>query len=37
MISDFRQGVNEIFALLGSYAECSDIYRRLGTTQRFHL
>ena len=37
VISGFRRGVNEIFALLGYYAEQIRSYRRFGTTFRSHL
>jgi len=38
VISGFRRGVNEIFALLGCYTRSLVLtYRRFGTTYRFRL
>ena len=37
VISGFRRGVNEIFALLGCYAAIIDRYRRFGTKYGYHL
>jgi len=37
VISGFRRGVNETFALLGCYASHIRRYRRFGTTFRSHL
>jgi len=37
VISSFRRGVNEIFALLGCYAAYTGSYRRFGITYRSHL
>ena len=37
MNSGFRRGVNEIFALLRSYAVLIGSYRRFGTVYRSHL
>jgi hypothetical protein len=35
--SGFRRGVNEVFALLGSYAVLIGSYRGFGTAYRFNL
>jgi len=37
VVSGFSRGVNEIFALVRSYAALIGSYRRFGTTHRSHL